>query len=166
VGDVKCIALTADERELIRSLYPPLQRLAAVVAPPEVDPEDLVQEAFLRALRRGPLSGLDYPGAYLRKAICHLASNQRRRLARQRRALARSSPSDPVVQAYPSDLADLLRLRPAARAVLYLREVEGLSFAEVATLLGRSEMAVRSIASRARRQLRQEFRKEVERATA
>ena len=42
--------------ELIRDLYPSLCRFAAIVGPPDIEPEDMVQESFYRALRRGPLS--------------------------------------------------------------------------------------------------------------
>ena len=67
---------------------------------------------------------------------------------------------------YPSDLDDLMRLRPVARAVLYMREVEGRSHAEIAALLGRTEVGVRSIASRGQRQLRLDLTEEVGSATA
>jgi len=118
VGDVRSIGLAADERTLIRQLYPPLQRYAAVVAPADVDPEDLVQEAFLRAIRKGPLCDLNHPNAYLRKTICNLASNSRRRFSRERRALLRLDNPGVAPEGYPSDLDDLMRLRPVARAVL------------------------------------------------
>ncbi len=39
----------ADDRELIHDLYPSLRRLAAVVGPADVEPDDLVQEALLRS---------------------------------------------------------------------------------------------------------------------
>lgn len=166
MGNVRSIGFAAEEREFIRQLYPPLQRFAAVVAPPDIDPEDLVQEAFLRVIRRGSLSDLEHPNAYLRKTICNLASNSRRRFSRQRRALERLGTSHFDPPQYPSDLDDLLRLRPAARAVLYLREVEGRTHGEIAAMLGKSEVGVRSIASRAQRQLRLELIEEVESATA
>lgn len=166
MGEVRNIGLAADERTLIRQLYPPLQRYAAVVAPAGVDPEDLVQEAFLRAIRKGPLCDLNHPNAYLRKTICNLASNTRRKFSRQRRALTRLGPTDSVGVEYPSDLDDLLILRPVARAVLYMREVEGRTHGEIAALLGRTEVGVRSIASRARRQLLLELTEEVGSATA
>lgn len=166
MGEVRSIGLAAGERELIRRLYPPLQRFAAVVAPPDVDPEDLVQEAFLRVIRRGSLGELEHPNAYLRKTICNLASNSRRTFGRRRRALERLATRDFTIPEYPSDLHDLLRLRPAARAVFYLREVEGRTHGEIAAMLGKTEGAVRSIASRAQRQLRSELTEEVGSATA
>ena len=56
------------DAEVFDALYPALRRFAAVVGGLEVDPDDLVQEAVARALRRGPLGELDNPGAYLRRA--------------------------------------------------------------------------------------------------
>ncbi|MBI2168223.1 MAG: sigma-70 family RNA polymerase sigma factor [Actinobacteria bacterium] len=145
------------EDELFAQLYPGLRRFAAATAPREVDPDDLVQEAVYRALRRHPLSEYTDPGAYLRRAIVNLASNTRRWLGRTRRALARLTPVEAVDPDYPSEMQALLALPPVARAVLYLVEVEGWSFAEVATELQMSEPAARARASRARRQLRSLF---------
>jgi len=63
---------------------------------------------------------------------------------------------------YPSDLSDLERLTPLDRAVLFLVEVEGRNFGEVAELTGISVNAARLRASRARRTLRQELTTEGE----
>lgn len=144
-----------DDSTVFRALYPRLRRLAAVAGPAEADPDDLVQEALVRTLRTARLKDLDDPAAYLRRAIVNLAANERRRLGRQRRALARVAPaSEEGPVAYPSDVVDLLRLAPVARAVLYLSEVERMPFAEVGEAVGLSEEAARAQASRARRRLR------------
>ena len=55
------------ERELITSLYPSLRKIAAVAGSVDVEPDDLVQEALVRTLRKGPLTDLDNPLAFLRK---------------------------------------------------------------------------------------------------
>jgi RNA polymerase sigma-70 factor, ECF subfamily len=156
-------AVVGSDDALFAELYPALRRLAAMVAPPEAEPDDLVQEAVSRALRKGPLTRLDNPGAYLRRAVVNLAANERRRLGRWRRARIRAvrPPSDDgQPAAYPSDLADLLRLPPETRAALWLVDVEGRSFDEVAELLGTTNEAVRARASRARRALRQTITEE------
>ena len=120
----------------------------------EVDPDDLLQEAVARVLRRGRLTDLDEPGAYLRRTMVNLSSNQRRQFARVRKALARfGAGSNPVRDVYPSDLADLLRLPAKERAVLYLSEVEGYRYAEIGQMLSCSEAAARKRALRARRRL-------------
>ena len=142
------------ERVLIAELYPSMRRFAAVVGPVEVDPDDLVQEAFVKNLEQGSFARLDNPGAYLRRSILNLASNHRRRLGRRHRALQRVVVPESYRPSYPSDVAELLRLSPRARAVLYLISVEGQSFAEVAEVLDCSEPAARAAASRGRRRLR------------
>ena len=154
------------DRELIRDLYPSLCRFAAIVAPPETEPEDLVQEALYRTLRRGPLAGLEYPTAYLRRTILNLASNERRRAARLRRAVSRMNPQAGGDDSYPSDVEDLLRLPPQARAVIFMREIEGRSFAEIAEAVGCREATARATAARARRRLQELLSEEVRDATA
>jgi RNA polymerase sigma-70 factor (ECF subfamily) len=155
--------LVATDEAIFGREYPALRRFAAVVAPPEMDPDDLVQEAVSRVLRRGSLRGLDNPGAYLRRTIVNLAANERRRLGRWRRARIRSTPpaaDDARPAEYPSDVADLLRLPPATRAALWLADVEGWSFDEIALLLGSTTDAVKARASRARRSLRHTINEE------
>lgn len=147
--------LTAEERDLITVLYAPLRRFAAAVRPAEVDVDDLLHDALARALVRTELSSLGDPGAYLRRAIVTTAANHRRGLGRLRRARVRLAGGLGGGEAdhYPSDVAELLRLPPVARAVVYLTAVEGRSYAEVADLVGCSEVAARKTASRARRRL-------------
>lgn len=109
----------ADDGELFRSIYPALHRLACVVCPPERDAEDLVQEALVRTLRRGPLVELDAPLAYLRRAVVNLAANERRSLGRLRRAAPRLALADEgEPPAYPSDVSLLLSLAPLDRAAV------------------------------------------------
>lgn len=145
-----------EDEALVRRLYPMLRRFAAVVAPPEVAPDDLVQDALVATLRRGSLSGLADPGAYLRRALVNLASNRRRSMGRGRRAMGRltAGVAHDATDSYPSDLAYLAELSPLARAVLYLHHVDGLRMEEVATVLGMRASSVRQLATRARRQLK------------
>lgn len=143
-----------EESRLFAELYGPLRRFAAVVGPIEMDPDDLLQEAVARVLRRHHLTDLDEPGAYLRKTMVNLASNQRRSFARERRALVKFGASTRSTgDKYPSDVDDLLGLPPQERAVLYLSEIEGYRYAEIGRLLGCSEAAARKRAMRARRRL-------------
>jgi RNA polymerase sigma-70 factor (ECF subfamily) len=145
----------ADE-EVFRPLYQGLRRFAAVVAPMDVEPEDLLQDSLVQTLRRHNLSDLDNPAAYLRRAMVNLASNHKRRWFTRRSAMRSFEASmSQQVEAYPSDLSDLEWLTPRQRAVLYLAEVEGYPFAEVAELVGCSEPAARMAASRGRKRLRQ-----------
>ncbi|HEU5112359.1 MAG TPA: hypothetical protein VFU96_03520 [Acidimicrobiia bacterium] len=47
------------ERELITALYPALRKIAAVAGSVDIEPDDLVQEALMRVLRKGSISDLD-----------------------------------------------------------------------------------------------------------
>lgn len=152
------------DTSLIASLYPHLRSFASVVAPAHEDPNDLVQEALLRALRRGPLRELGYPKAYLRATIYHLAVSSRRRWASQQRGLVQivarvETPEDPW------QVGELLQLAPQARAVLYLHVVEGLPYDEIGELLGCTAVSARKTASRAKRRLRRLLAAEVDDAT-
>ena len=62
--------------------------------------------------------------------MANLAKDDRRGLARRRHALVvLAATSGAYVQHYPSDVADLLELPGKTRAILYLKELEGRSFA-------------------------------------
>lgn len=148
-------AQAVSDAALFEGLYPSLRRLAVAVCPAEHDPDDLVQEATARALRGGPLHRLDDPAAYLRRAIVNLASNERRRLGRRRAAMQRTSAAiEETAREYPSDVAVLLSLPPADRAVVWLADVERLPFDQVAAALGCTPAAARARAVRARARLR------------
>lgn len=147
----------ADDEQIFAGLYPHLRRFANVVRPIEIDADDLVQETLVRTLAATRLAGLDDPGAYLRTAMVRIASNHRRSFGRRRNAMARVDPVDGDPVTYPSDLADLMRLSPEDRALLYLVTVERRSYAEVASVLGCREDTARTRASRALRRLRVEL---------
>jgi len=147
----------SDEAAVIAELYPSLRRFAGAVGQADVEPDDLVQEALLKTIAAAPLSSFDNPGAYVRRVIVNLASNRRRGLGRGRRAVARLVAVEPVAPAYPSDLAELLRLPPDDRAALFLAHVERLPYSEVAAILGCTEEAARARTARARKRLRNEL---------
>lgn len=148
-----------EEWRIIDELYPLLRKFAAVTAPADLDPDDLLQEALVRVLRTRSLSDLDHPGGYLRKTMVNLAASHSHRMGLRRRALRRIAASESLSSGaeYPSDLAELYRLQPEQRAVLYLHEVEHYPFEEIARMLGCSMAAAKKGASRARRRLRVEL---------
>jgi RNA polymerase sigma-70 factor (ECF subfamily) len=142
--------------------YAAVRRFAGVVGPPGVEPDDLVQEAFALALRRG-LDDIDNLASYLRRTILNLSTSARRTWAR-RQAMAHQLPAlDVTDESYSVDVAELLALTPDVRAVLWLAEIEGWSYAEIGEMVGCGEAAARTRASRARRRLRVELAREVER---
>ncbi len=138
--------------------YPNLRRFAAVVAPPTIDPDDLVQDALMRVLRAGTFTGLEDPTAYLCRTMTNLASDRRRRWHRGRRARVRLGPQPKAVEStYPSDLSELATLSPQERGAVYLHDVEGRPFEEVAALLACSPAAARQAAVRGRSHLRDQI---------
>ena len=147
--------ISTGDRVLVEGLYPSLRRFAALVAPWDLDPDDVLQEALVRVLTRRQLSSLEHPAAYLRRTITNLVKDERRRSRSQTRAMVTIGVADPAADLYPSDLAGLGELSPAGRAALYMAEVEGFSYAEIGSALGCSEVAARMASMRARRQLRQ-----------
>lgn len=148
-----------DRLSELRELYPSLRRYAAVVGRADVDPDDLVQQAFTEVLIRDP-NAIENLGAYVRRTVVNLASNERRR---QRRAVAAApmlGVGDVATDSYPSELADLLALAPRDRALLYLVEVEGATTEEAAVSVGMRAGAARMALTRARRRLRAEHVRE------
>jgi RNA polymerase sigma-70 factor (ECF subfamily) len=141
--------------------YSALRRFAGVVGPPDIEPDDLVQEAFVLALRRG-LGDIDNLAAYLRRTIVNLSTSARRSWAR-RRLLVHDVVPEASDESYSVDVAELLALSPDVRAVLWLAEIEGWSYAEIGEMVGCGEAAARARASRGRRRLRLELAEEVER---
>lgn len=110
----------------------------------------------MRTLKARSLASLDNPGAYLRSAIVRVASNQRRSLGRRRQAISRlaGGHDEAAHPTYPSDITDLMRLSPKARAALFMRDVEGASYDEIAAAISISAPAARMTVTRARRRLR------------
>lgn len=135
------------------ALYPHLHRVACVTAPADVEPDDLVQDALVNLLSLADPGRVRDRRAYLTTAIVNLASNHRRSWSRRRAAVARLHVVSGQRDELPSDLADLLALPPRERAALYLHDVEGHSFQEVARMIGCSPAAARKAAERGRSRL-------------
>ncbi len=150
------------DEAIVSGLYGELRRFAAVVAPWDFDPDDVLHGVLVNVLDKRPLGLVEDPGAYLRRSIVNYVKSELRRLRTRRLTidlLKRSA--DPVgTVAYPSDLSDLMGLRPAERAVLYLHDVEGMSFDEVAEVVGITAGNARVTASRARQKLKDVFSEE------
>jgi RNA polymerase sigma-70 factor, ECF subfamily len=135
--------------------------LRAVRDPDEA--EDVTQTAFLnayRALHRG-----DHPQKP-RAWLLTIANNIARRQYRDRAARPQEVELDPEL---PSNGAEwdalvareiqgaLRRLRPNRRIAVVLRDIEGLSYAEIAERMNLSEPAVETLLFRARNELQTEL---------
>lgn len=124
--------------------------------------KDLVQEAFLRAARRPTSIPVEdhRAEAWLVRVVVNLCRDRYRRMAVRRRPevihnLHHHKPGDPESQAVAraSVQAALATLKSRRRAVIVLRELEGLAVAEVAKLLGMNPGTVRWHHSSGRKQL-------------
>ena len=146
--------------EIFASLYGSLRRYAAVIGSLSDDPDDLVQEAVARTLAMTSLAQLRTPGAYLRRAISNLVVNGARSDTTRRsrdHMIAGDRESHDV---YPSDLDLLELLSPIERGAVFLADVEGRPFSEIAEILGCTPVAARLRAGRGRRRLRQSMEAE------
>lgn len=141
--------LTEDE---FAELYPRLRRFAAVVGGLNDDPDDLVQDALTRLLQapKDP----DDPERYLRRTIVNLTIDRGRRQTRWSLKAPKLVAAAEHHDQYPSQLDLLETLDPLPRAVLWLPDVEGWTFDEVAGLLDIRAATARKQASRARAALR------------
>ena len=140
----------------LRALYEPMRRFAAVVGRWDVDPDDLVQDAYVKVLRRSQAEIHDL-APYLRKTIANLAADGRRRDRRAETSRHRLATASTTSDAYPSDLEDLMRLPQRVRALLYLVEIDRMPIADAADVVGMSGANARVALMRARRRLRSEL---------
>lgn len=127
--------------------------------------EDVVQDAFLRWIDAAQSGKVADDQAFLRTTVTHLCLD-RLRSARVRREtyfgpwlpepVIDDTAADPQAAASLADdlsfalLIALERLSPLERAAFLLHDGLGVPFPEIAQTLGRSEEAVRKLASRAR----------------
>jgi RNA polymerase sigma factor (sigma-70 family) len=158
-------AFASDFGDLYRDLAPPLLRYAEGILGSRSDAEEAVQDAFLAASRSGQL---DEPRPWLFRATRNAAIDQLRRrrhltLLDSESASDGSSAStagDPHRQAELSADLHLLRmglnrLGEQQRSALVLRELSGLGYREIASVLDVSEANVKVLIFRARQSLQQ-----------
>jgi RNA polymerase sigma-70 factor (ECF subfamily) len=139
-----------------------LYRLARRLVPTADDARDLVQEAFLKAAR-SPESipvGLRDQEAWLVRVLVNVRRDQWRKEAVRRRH--EGGVSIAPVQSDDPERAFVIRetvwraldsLPPRRRAIVVMHELEGLSIASIASLLGITAITVRWHLSRGRREL-------------
>jgi len=131
------------------------------------DAEDVVQEAWIRWQAVDP-TGLERPAAWLTTVTTRLALDQLRSRSRRREDYVGPWLPEPLVSApgpeEAAELADSLtlgfltlldRLTPIERAVFVLADVFDVPYAEIAETVAKSAPACRQIATRARRQIRE-----------
>lgn len=142
------------------------------------DAEDVVQEAWLR-WRDVDHAGVENPRAYLTTIVTRLCYSELGSARSRRESYYGEWLPEPLLDDAPTPqdraevgeqvsyavMALLERLSPAERASFVLHDVFGVDFALIATALDRSEAAVRQLASRARKQIKDDSpRRTVDRA--
>jgi RNA polymerase sigma factor (sigma-70 family) len=133
----------------------------------EQDADDALQETFLRVLRYRPPAPILEPRAWLYAVAGNVARSQ---LRRRRREGERQAALD-IDLAAPDAVADKDREEAVRRAVetlpakqrqaLMLRRYQGLSYSEVARVLGGSAQAARANVYQAVLKLKKAFPEEV-----
>src|SRR5215472_12669172 len=137
-----------------------------------MDAEDMVQETYLR-YRNTPPETIRSLKAYLTTIITRLCMDQLQLARRKRELYVGPWLPEPILTATSDEVADpqervdteesislaflllLEQLQPFERAVFLLREVFEYEFAEIASILGKSEAACRRSFSRAKQHLSQ-----------
>ena len=157
-----------DEREWLRTAPAPSARGRLPMLGSGSDTDDALQEAWLRVRDQDPASVRNMQ-AWLTTVVGRVCLNLLRARRARREELSAHVP-DPVVSfgeagleheallAESAGLALLVvleTLTPAERLAFVLHDVFGVSFAEIAGALDRSEAAAQQLASRARRRVRE-----------
>jgi len=171
--DAKEMIPEVDERELLTERFerhkPHLRAVAYRMLGSVSETEDALQEAWLRIRDEDPES-VENMQAWLTTVVSRVCLNQLRSRRTRREEPTNFHVPDPVVtlsddvdpeqEAVLADsvglalLVVLDTLSPAERFAFVLHDVFGVPFAEIATVLERSEAAAQQLASRARRRVR------------
>jgi RNA polymerase sigma-70 factor, ECF subfamily len=130
------------------------------------DAEDIVQEAYVR-WHQASKDSIESPEAWLVTATSRLAIDRLRRLKTEREAYVGPWLPEPIVATAPPDhnvdLADdlsmafltlLERLAPEERAAFLLHDLFDVDYADIASVIERSEAACRQVVHRARERVR------------
>ncbi len=161
-------------KETVTSVFVKLRcrllRLASGVLPSLEDAEDALQDAFVRLWQRADsLNTEQEVEAVATTTLRHLGIDRYRR--EQRFAMEKlneeydhSDEDEQTISERKELLDDVERLMekvlsPSQRKIIELHEYEGQSYEEVAAQMGMQQAAVRMQISRARKALREEYRK-------
>jgi RNA polymerase sigma-70 factor (ECF subfamily) len=158
-----------NQDEVFHAYRPLLFSIAYRMLGSVMDAEDCVQEAYVRwhqAVASG--ESVQSPKAYLCTIVTRLCIDQLRSARAQREAYVGVWLPEPLVEPNAPDLAEMAacseslsmaflllleHLSPMERAVYLLRQVFDYEYAEIATMVGRSEENCRQIVRRARQHL-------------
>src|SRR3989442_6125187 len=154
---------------------PRVYALAYQILGDRAEAEDITQDAFLQALSALPT--LRQPGVF-GAWVARIATNASLSTLRRRGRLPQAELSEAVAATYPDPArwsspeamgcaaeerhsvhVTLKRLAPSHRAALAMREIGGLSYAEIARALGTTAGGVEALLFRARARFRDEYHK-------
>jgi RNA polymerase sigma-70 factor (ECF subfamily) len=154
------------DREAFRQLFElyrtQVHRVALHLAGSEAAAKDITQQVFLQVWRQiGRFRGDALFSTWLYRLAINATHDERRRQRRIEQALPLPEPAtcptpDEIVLLREVQAA-LLRLRPKLRIPIVLRHLEGLSYQEIARVLGCSAGTVASRLSRGSAQLAHEL---------
>jgi|GEM_PF-257097 len=154
-------------------LTPRLYSVAFSVLGNAEDAEDAVQETFARLWeKRNELERMENAEGYFMTTLRHISLNMlRNRRAAADIAEAHNAPTDIDATTAQAEMEHrethgllkrlLARLSPRSRRVVALRHVGECSFHDMAEITGETEVNLRMILSRARRQLRAAYEEEM-----
>lgn len=156
-------SLPDDQTGEFDRLRPRLTRLAYRMLGSVADAEDVVQDAWLR-WERAETDTVRDPAAFLVRTVTRLCLDVLKSARVMRETYVGTWLPEPLVDP-PADMADdlttalmmaLERLSPLERAAFLLHDVFDVGFDEVSRTIGRDVAACRQLASRARRNVREE----------
>lgn len=153
----------------VLALRPRLFGIAYRILGSVADAEDAVQSAYVRLEQQRAGEPRD-PGGWLATVTARLAIDRARELARRRESYVGVWLPEPIVEREDDPAAEatraddlaigflrvLERLKPEERTAMILHDVFDYAHAEIAAMLGKSEEAVRQLATRARARVREE----------
>lgn len=153
------------ETDLFEAHRPRLVRLAYRMLGSMLEAEDIVQDAWLR-WRRADRDAVATPGAYLTRIVTRLCLDVLKSARARRETYIGPWLPEPVIE--PDDdgmradeltltlMLALERLSPLERAAFLLHDVFDMPLGEIAATLDRAPAAVRQLAARARKHVRDE----------
>ena len=148
--------------ELYAEHYAEAVRLAYLLCGQQERAEDAVADAFVKVWRAWRRGRIDNPRAYIRRAVVNTINSRFRRLALERRELARRSGDARGVRGDDEQVSErdelftaLAQLPQRQRTAIVLRYWEDLSEADTAEIMGVATGTVKSSVSRGITNLRE-----------
>jgi RNA polymerase sigma-70 factor, ECF subfamily len=169
-AEAHAVPAPVDLPALVATYSALLYRVAHSILRSPTEAEDVVQDVFLRLVEhRFDLSAIRDMRVWLVRIAWNLALDRRRRIRPDQmneifahRLAARTIPTDQALegaQRMHAALRALEKLPKAEQHVLLLAAIEELSTKEIATVMEKSESAVRALLYRARTRLRERLGK-------